>query len=344
MSIIFLSVPELRYYLAKTRDDSNILIMSCLVIGIDEAGYGPTLGPLVIGAVVFQLPHAKVNLWKSLRSVISPVSSRQSGKLLVCDSKKAYQPSRGIGVLEKTVLSFLKARGFKNSSWPVSQLIQELDPLGQHGFYYQNPDMNLPLVASTREIRQYGLRLKKQMMDKSVKLVQVICRVVGVTEFNKFIKDRGNKSDLLFATVGQLLTRIHQTHKSKNMDFYIGKQGGRTYYRGALTGLFGQGKVKTIKETPALSVYRVMTRPGVKTELRFIKDAEIAHGAVALASMYAKYLREVSMKMFNSFYRQYMPGLKPTAGYPEDARRFLKEISPVIARLNHSPETFIRAR
>lgn len=344
MSIIFSSVPELRYYLAKAMVRSNILVVSCLAIGIDEAGYGPTLGPLVIGATVFKLPHAKIDLWKSLRSVISPVPCRQSDKLLVCDSKKAYQPSRGIGVLEKTVLSFLKAQGLKNPSWSVSQLIQRLDPLARHDFYYHNPDMNLPLVASTREIRQCGLRLKKQMADKSVKLVQVICRVVGVAEFNRFIKDRGNKSDLLFAMVGQLLTHIHQTHKSKNMDFYIGKQGGRTYYRGALTGLFGRGKVKTIKERSDLSVYRIITRPGVKTELRFIKDAEAAHCSVALASMYAKYLREVSMKMFNSFYRQYMPGLKPTAGYPEDARRFLKEISPVINRLKHSPEIFIRAK
>ena len=42
----------------------------------------------------------------------------------------------------------------------------------------------------------------------------------------------------------------------------------------------------------------------------------------ALASMTAKYLRELSMRAFNEFWCARVPGLRPTAGYPGDAPRF----------------------
>ena len=38
----------------------------------------------------------------------------------------------------------------------------------------------------------------------------------------------------------------------------------------------------------------------------------------ALASMTAKYLRELSMRAFNEFWCARVTGLRPTAGYPMD--------------------------
>jgi hypothetical protein len=49
--------------------------------------------------------------------------------------------------------------------------------------------------------------------------------------------------------------------------------------------------------------------------------------------MAAKYLRELAMKAFNQFWQQHVPGLKPTAGYPVDARRFRAEIDAARAAL-----------
>ena len=43
--------------------------------------------------------------------------------------------------------------------------------------------------------------------------------------------------------------------------------------------------------------------------------------------MYAKYTRELTMHAFNQFWQQSNEGLKPTAGYPQDARRFKLEIA-----------------
>ena len=47
----------------------------------------------------------------------------------------------------------------------------------------------------------------------------------------------------------------------------------------------------------------------------------------ALASMTAKYHRELAMRAFNAFWTEQVAGLRPTAGYPQDAKRFRKEIA-----------------
>ena len=49
---------------------------------------------------------------------------------------------------------------------------------------------------------------------------------------------------------------------------------------------------------------------------------------VALASMTAKYLRELAMRAFNDYWCRRFP-IAPTAGYSQDARRFKKQIAPL---------------
>ena len=59
---------------------------------------------------------------------------------------------------------------------------------------------------------------------------------------------------------------------------------------------------------------------------------------VALASMLAKYLREVFMRQFNRFWVRQVPDLKPTAGYPGDAARFFARIRPLLTGLGMPEE------
>ncbi len=50
-----------------------------IVVGIDEAGYGPLLGPLVVSAAVFQMPDQLVgkNLWDMLAGSVTAKASRR---------------------------------------------------------------------------------------------------------------------------------------------------------------------------------------------------------------------------------------------------------------------------
>src|SRR6516225_11485909 len=82
------------------------------IVGIDEAGYGPNLGPLVMTAVACRVPDDVVNvdLWRLLRQGVRRHGQRDDGRPLVADSKLVYSPSRGLAQLEKTVLAALDVR------------------------------------------------------------------------------------------------------------------------------------------------------------------------------------------------------------------------------------------
>ena len=50
--------------------------------------------------------------------------------------------------------------------------------------------------------------------------------------------------------------------------------------------------------------------------------------------MASKYLRELAMEAFNAFWSARVPGLAPTAGYPQDAPRFKQQIADAQNRLD----------
>ena len=74
-------------------------------------------------------------------------------------------------------------------------------------------------------------------------------------------------------------------------------------------------------ESKERSTYRVGS-----TEVRFQMRAE-SHLPVAVSSMFCKYVRELAMELFNQFWQKHLPDLKPTKGYPLDAKRFREEIA-----------------
>src|SRR5688500_16615976 len=75
------------------------------VVGIDEAGYGPNLGPLVQAAVALRLPASDPAGWATLKPVVRRCGDRGEGRrLLVDDSKKVYTTG-GLEALEEHVLA-----------------------------------------------------------------------------------------------------------------------------------------------------------------------------------------------------------------------------------------------
>src|SRR5262249_30357031 len=78
------------------------------IIGIDEAGYGPNLGPFVMTSVACRLPdpgpHA--DLWTLLRTAVRRSEDADDGQLIIDDSKLVYT-TKGLAGLECGVLATL---------------------------------------------------------------------------------------------------------------------------------------------------------------------------------------------------------------------------------------------
>src|ERR1700730_15953364 len=81
------------------------------IIGVDEAGYGPNLGPLVMTAAACQVPDLLVNesLWRVLRRAVRRRVGDNESRLLIQDSKIVYSPARGLGDLEMGVIAALSS-------------------------------------------------------------------------------------------------------------------------------------------------------------------------------------------------------------------------------------------
>ncbi len=92
-----------------------------------------------------------------------------------------------------------------------------------------------------------------------------------------------------------------------------------------------------------MSRYRIDDN-GRNVEVHILVGADAAQLPTALASMLSKYLREVFMQIFNAFWMERIPGLKRTAGYPLDGKRFLREIADVQAELGVNEDLIRRAR
>ena len=104
------------------------------LIGTDEAGYGPNLGPLVISATLWETPDGVggEELYRRLDAAISPRPQRTSGNghapLCIGDSKLLYQSGKGLRLLERglwAAFALLQRhretrRKFGNSSPPTT--------------------------------------------------------------------------------------------------------------------------------------------------------------------------------------------------------------------------------
>ena len=146
-----------------------------IVVGIDEAGYGPLLGPLVVSAAVFQMPDQLVgkNLWDMLAGSVTAKASRRRTSLAIADSKKLYRRREDLVYLERVVLAVLYASTGKTPR-NLGELLEIVAPAAadaRHQYpWYNHADLPLPVSAGADEIRIAGKMLARKIKDRQMQL------------------------------------------------------------------------------------------------------------------------------------------------------------------------------
>ncbi|MGB7296524.1 MAG: hypothetical protein WBC70_13125 [Candidatus Aminicenantales bacterium] len=320
--------------------------------GIDEAGYGPLIGPLVIARSVFVLDRQNPtleppSLWSLLSSVVCQKYSDKKGRLAINDSKTLYAPARSLERLERGVLTFLSASGMVPKN--LDDLLEKISydalscRVGNDWYRAPNGEPHLPWFHSPSQIAALQRKLHRVMLSTSIRLADINAAVVFEDRFNQMVKNCHSKADCAWVFVSGHLQDIWSRHGDHHPLIVVDRQGGRKTYRQLLESIFFPAEVSTLYENPAQSLYRIAE--GIREMHILVQvDSERRHFPVALASMAAKYLRELLMTRFQSFWLVHAPEVKPTAGYFQDGRRFLRDIGPLLARLDIDPETFVRCR
>jgi len=320
------------------------------LIGTDEAGYGPNLGPLVISATAWEVPRGVdgEDLYRLLGACVVPSPGRDAetgpGVVAIGDSKRLYQSGGGLRHLERGLLAVLGLVDRRPASWQQAWDALRTDSADARQAipWYADYDLPLPLDADAAEVELAADTLSQGLAAAGVRLIDVRSTALFPESFNRLVERRGTKGAVLSQATLELAAALVEPLGEGPIAITCDKHGGRNRYRDLLAEHFPEWLIEIHGESRARSVYRFGPAER-RVEFRFQTKAE-SHLPTALASMASKYLRELAMRALNDFWQKRVPGLCPTAGYPLDARRFKSDVAAAQAELGIDDRVLWRAR
>ncbi|MEL7335517.1 MAG: hypothetical protein AAFN70_04850, partial [Planctomycetota bacterium] len=372
-----------------------------LVIATDEAGYGPTLGPLVVAATVWKC-HGDIDA--AMQRVQRPIQRPDGSTLQITDSKAVYQSGKhsttglhNLHTLFRASLRRVSTSRDANDSQIQSSLslrdaLLRMAPANLAGDLTSWVEMPwYAAVGSTSFALPDGQRssnqsngdagwmamddaIEKRLNHENARLCDAKLSILHAAAFNHQCARWGNKASVLTQTTLQMVADLIQSftesstqassHKIGNgvppgigkIQVRCDRHGGRKRYLPMILDAFPDcDAYKILEEQSADSRYEIQDS-GRSIEFRFTVGGD-RFAPCGLASILAKYTRERLMLLLNEYFaeewnrKHHRAGqtdstqkLKPTAGYPVDANRFLAEIQGLIRSLKIDPSTLVRCR
>jgi ribonuclease HII len=308
------------------------------LVGIDEAGYGPNLGPLVQAVAAVRVDDPEECLWTKHIESVCRATEPHRGRTIIDDSKLVHV---GVTKYDRLATNLQRALGALPAidDVVVDDSLVELKGEAWFDFAWSSHSQQSPSHANESALPPVadapGSPKPKIALTRAV--------ITPTPRFNQILDIHGSKAAPLAAGVTVLLRAAVAELPEHPITIVIDKQGGRNYYAPLISSAFPEGWVRVLGEAGECSNYEVEGL-GQPVRLTFRPKAERYCLPVAVASMLAKYLRESLMQQFNRYWREKVPGLQPTAGYPTDAKRFYSAIVPAMERLGLSPDQVWRKK
>ena len=267
-----------------------------LTVGIDEAGYAPLAGPLVVAAVALNSDPETTE--RILAQAPHPIT----------DSKKVY--GGNIRNLEPVVLGLLDEPPEK-----ASVLLEVFcDPPPDPPFYWH--DFSLPLGGDVEPLN-LGVRVNAE--------------IITAAELNHRLNKFSSKADLLWDAVARRIEWAQTLHPSPTI--ICDRLGSRKDYSRLLRERFALAV--PLHHSNSHWTYRL-----ANSTITFCTDGDASHRIVGLASMVAKYLRELLMHALNRWLLDKGLVERPITGYAD--RPLVRQIAEKLKTHNISAETFLR--
>jgi len=271
--------------------------------GIDEAGYGPLIGPLSVVGIAVRCDD-QATLTKAFRRA----------KTGAADSKRVHTPGdiSGIEAVALPAIHWLTGQcpGSAAACFAlVGELAETLAPF--------------PWLADAAAVRlPVGTTVITPWQVRGVEPLGLSGHIIQVPAYNAILAGGLNKADMELRAVGAVLVALGA--HGGDADITVDRLGGRRYYRDFLQAHWPDAMVLIEQEEVLISTYQICGL--MQQRVRFCVDGEEQSLLTAIASCIAKYVRELHMYLLNRFWCAQMPSLRMTAGYVQDGRRWLEEL------------------
>lgn len=320
---------------------------------MDEAGYGPSMGPLTICATAWRVPSSfdacEMTSLLEPEFLAKPIKSN-STHVPIGDSKKIHREALALeGLILGTKFLCFEIDGTIHSDWDSNIAVfarQDWERISSIAWYAKRPsNYFVTLDKAIVDQRAYFHAASAKMKAHSIALAGIRMRVIDEVEFNVQVDRTGNKSTLLseasLALVKQVISEF--SSEGEDIEVYCDKHGGRNRYQAILTFIFDEEWFAIEIESRACSRYTAKWA-GHSMQIQFKVDGDSIFPSAA-ASIIAKWTREELMDRLNGFWEfKVASDIAPTAGYYVDALRFAEQIADTASKLGLDRELWWRKK
>jgi ribonuclease HII len=302
-----------------------------LVVGVDENGLGPRLGPLIATAVTLDVREyerarlcriaTRVGIGDSKQtSAFGQMSEAEGLALAIVEQLHGRVPSDADELV--SLIGLDGAEALRAPCPPASAA--------------QCWSIGVRLPAFGGE-PQRGHKQLARLAKHGVRCVSARTTVTCAGVLNLQLRALGSRTSVDLALFERLVLDARASVDS-DLEIVLGMVGGIRDYPRYFTRLCAH-EVSLLERNRQGFSYQVA---GVG-RLTFEIDADARHVPVGLASMIGKYVRELCMERQNRFYAQHQADLPRFSGYHDPVtRRFVQQSRALRARLAISEDCFER--